>query len=102
MARSAATKQKKAVKGRMTVSLTSVGNPDHGQDHDAPVYGVEDTTAEVDSLAHASAVCRAWILKNDLGGGNWSGGRVSVDGKVVARISYNGRVWATDGSEVRS
>lgn len=46
------------------------------------------------SIAEASAACRKFIADNELGGGNWSGGDVQDEaGKVVARISYNGRAW---------
>lgn len=49
---------------------------------------------KVASIAEASAACRQFITDNELGGGNWSGGDVQdASGKVVARISYNGRAW---------
>lgn len=79
---------------KYTVTLKSVGNPDYGQDPDRPLYGVDNEIAEVDTLPEASRACRAYIEENDLGGGNWSGGEVKdEDGTVVARVSYNGRVW---------
>ena len=37
--------------------------------------------------------CREFIDEHDLGGGNWSGGEVYEEGTLVARVSYNGRVW---------
>ena len=78
----------------MVVELDSRGNPDYGQDPDRPVYGVKPQVAVVLSLGQASAVCLEWIKSNDLGGGNWTGGDVrDSGGKLVARISYNGRVW---------
>lgn len=34
----------------------------------------------------------------DLGGGNWSGGQVyNAEGRVIAEVSYNGRVWQFHG-----
>ena len=51
----------------------------------------------VKDLAEASAICRDYIERNDLGGGNWTGGLVSKDGKPFATVSYNGRVWAGFG-----
>ena len=81
-------------KGTFTVDLDSRGNPDHGQDPDRPVYGVERETVRVDSLAQASKVCLAWIEANDLGGGNWTGGDVrDAEGTLVANVSYNGKIW---------
>ena len=29
----------------------------------------------------------------DLGGGNWNGGQICEEGRPLARVSYNGRVW---------
>lgn len=76
------------------VSLAYAPNPDldggywNGQPH-------EGHKAEcVTTLEQASEACLAYIARNDLGGGNWTGGRV-VDvesGDLVAAISYNGRI----------
>jgi hypothetical protein len=77
------------------VSLAYAPNPDidggywNGQPH-------EGHKAEcIGSLESASAVCLAYIARNGLGAGNWTGGHV-VDvesGELVATISYNGRIW---------
>ena len=48
---------------------------------------------EVKSLQEASQVCRDWIEELELGGGNWTGGKVFDNGKQIAEISYNGRIW---------
>lgn len=47
----------------------------------------------VEDFAQASAVCLSYIQRNELGGGNWTGGAIYEDGKQVAHVSYNGRVW---------
>jgi len=55
----------------------------------------------VPTLADASLTALAYIVENDLGGGNWTGGTVhDQSGTVVAKVSYNGCVWAPDGSEI--
>ncbi|MDK9702513.1 MAG: hypothetical protein OEL20_05190 [Sulfuritalea sp.] len=78
----------------LKVTLRSLGNPDHGQDPSRPLYGVRNKTAKADSMAKASALCRAYIEENDLGAGNWAGGAVTdATGKLVATVCYNGRVW---------
>lgn len=82
------------ITGNYSVTLKSVGNPDHGQDPDSAVYGVESKVQRVGSLAEASLACKVFIADNELGGGNWAGGDVCQDGKLVARTSYSGRVWA--------
>lgn len=81
--------------GHFRVRLASVGNPDFGQNPRARKDGaVANRWQKVASIAEASAACRQFITDNELGGGNWSGGDVQdASGKVVARISYNGRAW---------
>ncbi|TXT25421.1 MAG: hypothetical protein FD131_4622 [Rhodocyclaceae bacterium] len=81
--------------GQFRVRLASVGNPDFGQNPRARKYGAKaNHWLKVGSIAEASAACRKFITDNELGGGNWSGGDVQDEaGKVVARISYNGRAW---------
>lgn len=49
----------------------------------------------VDSIADARMKALDFIRAWDLGGGNWSGGEIARDGKVFARVSYNGRIWDT-------
>ena len=83
----------KGAKGAYKVLLASVGNPDFGQDSRRSLPGVPRRTLRVASIADASKACRAYIAHYELGGGNWLGGEVKKDGKVIAKISYNGRAW---------
>ena len=47
----------------------------------------------VHTLDEAAYVCRQYIDRNGLGGGNWTGGQVfNRAGDQVARVWYNGRV----------
>ena len=81
----------------MKVKLSNCGNPDHGQDPDRPLWGCPKAGwVGVTTLKEASEVCRRYIDRWELGGGNWSGGDILEDGKLIARISYNGRVWKYD------
>lgn len=75
-----------------TVRLSARQNPDLPSRQDLP----RARTVQVASLEDASERCRAFIAEHDLGGGNWSGGQVRdiATGAVVARVSYNGRVWS--------
>ena len=78
----------------MKVKLSSVGNPDFGQNPNKPMWGVKNKTVKVNSFKEASAVCQKFIDENDLGGGNWTGGEIlDENNKVIANVSYNGRVW---------
>lgn len=81
-------------KRKLRVTLASVGNIDHGQNPAAPLYGTPSSSKDVDSLLAASDACCAYIKENGLGAGNWSGGDVFDEKqKLVARVSYNGRIW---------
>jgi hypothetical protein len=77
---------------RYAIRLSSVGNPDFGQY--APLSPPE--VFEADTLKEIRDAARTYIEKWDLGGGNWDERKALVrEGKkVVAHISYNGRVWA--------
>lgn len=80
----------------MTVLLQSEPNPDLNQ------YGAIAPTFRlpVASFEDAVAACREYIARYNLGGGNWTGGEVMVDGVLVARISYNGWVWPVSGGPI--
>lgn len=82
-----------------TVKLAHAKNPDvpGGYWDGKPTEGAKTIT--VTTLREASAACTAYINRNGLGGGNWSGGQVFVGKQQVARVSYNGRVWNMDGTE---
>ena len=76
----------------LVVVCKSEGNPDYGQY--APISDTE--YFPVNTLQEAAQKCREYIDENDLGGGNWSGGDVyDINGKVIAHVTYNGRVWNT-------
>lgn len=81
----------------LTVELKHASNPDidggywqdgnpHAKRHVLPVQNIEA----------ASVVCRQYIERNGLGGGNWTGGAVKRDGVMIGKISYNGRFWPMD------
>ena len=53
-----------------------------------------------ESFKQASEMCRAHIVRYDMGS-NWRGGKIVDEaGNQIARVSYNGRVWNMDGSEI--
>jgi hypothetical protein len=80
--------------GKYQVKLWNAGNPDYRQDHTKPLPDTAVGWAQVDSFKEASELCRLYIEFYDLGGGNWTGGEITdQSGLVVARVSYNGRVW---------
>ena len=75
----------------LTVTLASVPNCDFPAGQRGPRLAT--TTIAVASLVDASAECLAYIERNGLGGGNWTGGEVRDGGEEIGRVSYNGRVW---------
>lgn len=91
--------QELKLKQKLKVQLTSVGNPDHGQDPNRSVCGVPKETVLVNSMEEASQVCMDYIDEYNLGGGNWIGGQISAEkenSKVIAMVCYNGRVVTVD------
>ena len=78
----------------LKVRLSARQNPDFPRRSDLP----KPFTVIVATLQEASETCCRFIEEHALGGGNWSGGQVRdvATGKLVARVSYNGRVWAPE------
>ena len=57
---------------------------------------------EVESLAAASAAVRQFIELNDFGSSDFVGGEVYdfSTNKLIAKVSYNGRIWDAQGAEI--
>lgn len=78
----------------LLVTLSHVKNPDiFGGYWHQPIDAGKPQRVAVENLSEACAVCRDFIRRNELGAGNWNGGRVTLHGRTIARISYNGRAW---------
>jgi len=85
----------------MRVQLQHRPNPDiQGGYWQRPLDDRRPQFVTVATFAEASAVCRAYIERNGLGGGNWTGGQVFEDDQQIASVSYNGRVWDTHDNEI--
>jgi hypothetical protein len=56
----------------------------------------------VESIKEASVEAQDYIERNELGGGNWTGGQVFSGAEQIARISYNGRAWDMSGKEIQA
>lgn len=76
-----------------TVVLSSCGNPDFNQNPYEPVYGVPKRILKTASIEECQQIVRNYIDFYNLGSGNWDGGDVFKDGKLIGYISYNGRYW---------
>jgi hypothetical protein len=82
------------------VTLSHAKNPDinNGYWDEPPAEGC--IKVSVPTMQDAAKICRAYIERNNIGGGNWTGGKVYKGKKQVALVSYNGRIWAMDGREI--
>jgi len=79
------------------VLLKHSSNPDIKGGYWEPPIDKKSKTVSVTSLKDASKACLDFIDRNGLGGGNWTGGKVTDDkDNHVANISYNGRIWSLD------
>lgn len=96
---------------KMKLRMRHVPNPDiPGGYYDsdpregAPVE-VEAVEIRVKTLAMASVAYRHWIDATNLGGGNIpsdSGILTESNGELVGRVSFNGRIWSENGTELYS
>ena len=78
----------------MRVYLSAAPNPDFSINSYRGRVRISQEYRIVSSYAEASRVCRDYIVENELGGGNWTGGQIlDGAGHAVAHVSYNGRVW---------
>ena len=85
----------------MKVIASHTSNPDirsGGYWDGKPTEGKK--TYPIQSFVEAVAVCRDYINRNGLGGGNWTGGQILKGKKQIARISFNGRIWDMEGNEI--
>jgi hypothetical protein len=82
----------------VAVVLAHGPNPDVGGDgyrNGAPYNTPRKVTVRASSFEAASKLCRDYLDKHQLGAGNWYGGQVlDRQLRVIAHVSYNGRVWA--------
>lgn len=74
------------------LSLSSCGNPDHYQDPEQELSPA--LIKMITSKENGQSIVREYISEYDLGAGNYTGGCVFKNGKLVGYYSYNGRLWA--------
>ena len=76
-----------------TVSLSAEPNPDYDEYSIEGSINIPEVTVPVKDIDEAKLKVREFIDQHNLGSGNWSGGQIYKDGKPIAHISFNGRVW---------
>jgi hypothetical protein len=78
------------------VTLTAHGNIDHDENPYKNIVNgieIEGKMVKMNTIEECQKAVRNYIMENDLGSGNWTGGKVYKDGKQIGYISYNGRYW---------
>lgn len=79
------------------VTLSAVGNIDHGENPFINIVNgkeIKCRVAERSSIEACQTAARMYIEGNDLGAGNWDGGRVyDENNQYIGYISYNGKFW---------
>ncbi len=83
------------------VELEAVPNRDFSYgSHEAKVR-VKKSKKSANSIEQAVAITKQFIQENDLGGSNFIPAKIYKNGKHIGFISYNGRVWNNDQSEMK-
>lgn len=64
-------------------------------------YRTKGKWVHVSSLKEASTTVRSYITEHAIGSSTWEGGEVKDDANsIVAKVSYNGRIWDTEWKEI--
>lgn len=82
---------------KLTMKLEAVPNPDFSPGSHPATVSIPAFVVPVSDLADARDKSQEFIMSNDLGGGNVGDFPVyNETGKIIAFISYNGRVWTPE------
>lgn len=86
---------------KLEVLVGSEKNPDFKNDSYNPI--IKNKKIQVKSIAEAVKICKKFIDDNQVGSGNWyaaDAGWIFQDGKKIARVAYNGRVFDMNEKEI--
>jgi hypothetical protein len=83
------------------VHLEAVPNIDYDQSDYRANVRVSKLKKSAKSIDEAVRIAKNFIEDNDLGGGNFIPAKLYKNGKQIGFISYNGRVWNNDQSEIK-
>lgn len=88
------------------IKLSHASNPDiDGGYWDEPIDSGKPQFVSVTDTIEATRIARAYIDRNRLGGGNWTGGQLFLalgnKRKEFGRVSFNGRAWDLSGKEIK-
>jgi hypothetical protein len=82
------------------VHLEAVPNRDYDQSYYRANVKVSKLKKSAKSIDEAVSIVKNFIEDNDLGSGNFIPAKLYKNGKQIGFISYNGRVWNNDQSEM--
>lgn len=75
-----------------TVTLSSCGNIDYGQNPYTPYENTPNMEVTAETIEQCQQFVQEYIDEYNLGSGNWSGGEIYDEKKnYIGKISYNGR-----------
>ena len=74
------------------VELEAVPNRDYNKGRHESSIKIKRKKVKVDSIEDAVRKCLDFISENDLGSGNWTGGAIYLNGELIARVAYNGKI----------
>lgn len=98
-------KKNEMAKGGQTstyeVHLEAVPNIDYDQSDYRANVRVSKLKKSAKSIGEAVRIAKNFIEDNDLGSGNFIPAKLYKNGKQIGFISYNGRVWNNDQSEMK-
>ena len=85
---------------QLYVLLSNRGNPDIDQDPDKRLRDTpRDRWTKAKSVEHAQKLVSTYVKTYQLGSGNWTGGVVRSEGKIIGHISYDGRFRPISGGK---
>lgn len=87
--------------GAYEIEVEAVPNYDFERGSHEATIRVPKQKIAATSIDEARDKVHHFILKHDLGGGNFPSAKLFKDGKQIGTISYNGRVWNNDGTEMQ-
>ncbi len=74
------------------VQLSAVPNRDFSPNTHEANLNIKPYRVKAESISDAVKKCLDFISKNDLGGGNWTGGAIYLESELIARVAYNGKI----------
>jgi hypothetical protein len=83
------------------VELEAVPNSDFSYGSHESKVRVKKSKKSANSIEQAVAITKQFIQENDLGGSNFIPAKIYKNGKHIGFISYNGRVWNNDQTEMK-